>query len=95
MKIYIDTEEIKNKANSIKNLADELQDNMKNIEKLILDLGLEWQGRAELAYTAKILYVKKQFSFMYDLINDYSVTLKAVANEYNELENTIKRQLEV
>ena len=95
MKISIDIDEMIKKANALENIAAELQTNMQSIEKLILDLGYEWQGNAELAYTAKILYIKKQFYALHDLINEYSLFLKAVANDYKEVETAIKNQLEV
>ena len=95
MKISIDVDEMINRANAIEKISEELQMNMRNIEQLILNLGFEWQGNAELAYTAKILYIKKQFVSMYDLINDYSIVLKTAANDYKEVETTIKNQLEV
>lgn len=94
MKISIDIDEMINKIDIIEKIADDLQTNMQNIEQLIMDLGFDWQGKAELAYTAKILYIKKQFNSMYDFIIDYSIALKGIVNDYKVLESTIENQLE-
>lgn len=94
MKISIDAIALVERANSIKDLSELLNSNMKNIEKTILSLDYEWQGKSELAYVAKILYVKKQFNILYEFLNELPLVLKTIAADYEELEQQIKMLLE-
>ncbi|MCH5314361.1 MAG: WXG100 family type VII secretion target [Eubacterium sp.] len=94
MNIFVDTEELKEKANSITEVAFELNENMNMIENLILNLGVEWHGKAEIAFAAKILFVKKQFETLYDFIIDYSETIKSIVNDYEDTENQLLLQME-
>ena len=94
MNILVDTEQLKEKANSIAEIAYELNENMNKIENLILNLGVEWHGKSEIAFTAKILFVKTQFEALYNFFIDCSETIKAVANEYDNTESQLLSQME-
>lgn len=95
MKISVDVDEMINRANIIEEIAEELQINMHNIEKLILDLGFEWQGNAELAYTAKLLFIKKQFEILYSFIIEYMQIIYSIVNDYENIENELLSKWEV
>lgn len=93
--ILVDTEQMKNKADAISEVAYEMKENMNRIENLVLNLSLVWKGQAEAEYAAKILYVKKRFGNLYQFIIDYSETIKTIANDYEDTENQLLSKLEV
>ena len=93
MNIFVDTELLKEKANSVMEVAYELNENMNRIENLVLNLGVEWHGKSEIAFTAKILFVKKQFEALNDFFMDYSETIKAIVNEYENTEIQLLSQM--
>lgn len=95
MHISIDTDELAKIVYNMETINRELSANMECIENLVLGLGFEWQGKAELAYEAKILYLKKQYGYLNEFINDYCMTIKGVINDYREVEKMIIKQLEV
>ena len=51
---------------------------MKKIENLVINLGIDWQGKSEIAYAAKILFVKKQFDTLYDFIIEYTEKIYSI-----------------
>lgn len=93
MNIFVDTELLKEKANSVMEVAYELNENMNRIENLILNLGTDWHGKSEVAFTAKILFVKKQFEALNDFFMDYSETIKAIVYEYENTETQLLSQM--
>ena len=95
MNIYISPDELKRKANEIAVCASTMNENMIRIQNLILGLGVEWQGNAEKAFTAKLLFVKQQFDFLYDSFIDLSETITVIAGEYEETERQLLSKMEV
>ena len=93
--LYVETEQLKAKANEIKEIANQLNENMNRIESLVLNLGLEWQGTSEIAYAAKILFIKKQFETLYQFLIDYSDAIMSIANEYEETEKQLIKELNI
>jgi uncharacterized protein YukE len=94
LKFIIDTNEISKTSNEIKNIVSLLENNMQNIERMVLNLGLEWQGKAELSYVAKIIYLKKQFFMMCEFINEYIEILELLVSEMEQIEIEIQNQME-
>ncbi|MGN1419679.1 MAG: WXG100 family type VII secretion target [Acutalibacteraceae bacterium] len=95
LNIFVDTEQMKGKADAVLNVAYELNENMNRIENLVLNLGCEWQGESERAFAAKILFVRKQFEALYGFLVDYAEVIKCAANDYENTENQILSQMEV
>lgn len=95
MNIYINLQELYERISQLENVNEMLLSNMNNIEKLVLDLGYEWQGKSALVYQAKILVIKKQYQILNSFITDYCNCVKSVISDYEELEKTIKQQMEV
>lgn len=94
MNIYLETDGLISKADDMREIATYLNENMKKIENLVINLGLDWQGKSEIAYAAKILFVKKQFDTLYDFIIEYTETIYSIVNEYENIENQLLSQME-
>lgn len=95
MKIEINVDGLEKNAIEIQRIVSELKTNMNHIENIVMSVEGEWQGAAELAYVAKILYLKKEFNLLYDFMIDFSQVLSTIANDYNELENNLKKKMEL
>ena len=95
MKVYIEIEELKRKADAMMEIASELNENMTRIENLVLNLGTQWQGRAELEFTAKLLFVKKQFDILNCFFIDYSQVIHSVVAEFEAVEEELLSKMEV
>ncbi|MBQ8183849.1 MAG: WXG100 family type VII secretion target [Clostridia bacterium] len=95
MNITIDTDALLKCSNSLENVNFELKENMNRIEQLILGLGSEWQGDSGKMYQSKILFVKKQFEYMSNLIDEYTANIKTVSQNYDQVEKDIISKLGV
>lgn len=95
MKIYIDPEALKDTAGSLLTILSRLNENMDKIEKIVTDLGLEWQGQAEIVFTAKILFIRNQFKALSAFLTDYSEVIRLIAQEYEETEKQLTTKMEV
>ena len=95
MSLYVETENLKKQADAMLDIAAEMRTNFTAIENLVLALGTQWQGKAELEYTAKILFVKKQFEALYNFLVDYAQVVHAAVEEYEEVEKIIITKMEV
>ncbi len=93
MKTQIDISRLNRYSEELYNINNQLDNNMQRIENLVLSLGSEWQGCAELAYVAKLLLVRKQFESLTDFINDYVYTLKSIAVDFEEVEKEIYNKI--
>lgn len=94
MNIYIETDRLLGKAESMRETANYLKENMGRIENLIINLDTVWQGEAGRAYIAKILFVKKQFEALYDFIMEYAEVICSIVKDYENIEKEITFKME-
>ncbi len=93
MKVSVNTEEMREKCYEIRNICNELNNNMNQIENTVLSLGSEWQGDSERAYTAKLIYVRQQFSGITKFLEDYAELMNTFSSQYEEHDKELSTKI--
>ena len=93
MKVSVNTEEMREKSCEIRSLCSELNNNMRQIENTILSIGSEWQGDAERAYTAKLIYIRQQYSSVTKFVEDYADMLEIISLQYEEHDKELSAKI--
>lgn len=83
MEIIVETGMLANSVNGIRQIQDELQKVMDDIEYLVLSVNGGWQGNAEKAYAGRIVYVKKEYDNIIAFFDEYSKLLSKFKDEYD------------
>ncbi len=84
MRICVDVAGIKDMKNDIQKISDDLRTYMEQVENVVLSIDGEWQGEAEKAYVARIVYVKSQFSTVIEFLEQYIKLLDDFSDQYEE-----------
>lgn len=93
MKIRVDPASLAERGNEILLLRDVLEETMDKIEVLVLSLDASWQGDAEKAFAARILYLKKELSGLTDFFGDCSALLLSAAEQYRIRDDTLATKI--
>ncbi|MCM1244436.1 MAG: WXG100 family type VII secretion target [Roseburia sp.] len=91
--IVFDVEQMKQTSEHIFETFQEIQENMKRIEQIVMDVRGDWQGEAEKAFEKKLLYVKAQFAPVQQFWKEYAVQIREQAELYEEHESEIRSKL--
>lgn len=91
--IVFDAEQMKQTSEQMLGNVQKMQENMKRIEQIVMDVRGDWQGEAEKAFEKKLLYVKAQFVPLQQFWKEYAVQIREQAELYAEHESEIRSKL--
>lgn len=93
MKICVDTEALDQKCAELRSASAELEDYMNQIESVVLSIGNEWQGDAERAYTARLLYIRQEFRGITGFLEGYAELLETISAKYEAYDKELSSKI--
>ena len=93
MNITVDTAEMKARSREMQSVGNDLLSYMDQVEQVVLSIGGEWQGEAERAYAARIVYIKEQFARMFDFLDSYGRLLDEFSTRYEEHDKELSAKI--
>lgn len=86
MKLEVDTDLLRTRADAVRLMAADLEKNMDEIEMLVYTTSGAWQGDSERAFASRIIYVRKQFSALKTFFEEYADLMDESAERYDRHE---------
>ena len=93
MVIYADTAEMREMSGELHQIRTELENYMNEIETVVLSIGTEWQGNAERAYTAQLIFLRRQFNGMIRFLEEYAGLLESFSSDYETYDRELSSKI--
>ena len=86
MQLYIEENEMENICKTMKTLIREMEDLLNELDRIVISLGMQWQGEAEQSYTIKLLRSKKEYRKIIQFFELFENSLEEILRDYTEWE---------
>lgn len=87
--IHIEPDEVRQIANELNKVADNIRNAYSDLKKTRNELKSEWQGRAAEKFMDNFIEISRAFPKLADAINDVTNNIIIAANHYEEIDNML------
>lgn len=94
MQISVDTDALRRESERVRLQKSEIEGVLSSLELLIMSLGSEWQGDAQVAYASRIVYIKREYAGLISFLDSFSELLDCAADDYEELDLSIVNEID-